>query len=259
MKSRFFSSIGDIFMPRRCLVCGTQLLHFERHICTKCLYDLPRTFFWQNDSNRMSQQFNALLQRHVQEGDLTYRAPMKYVYGVALFFYSGESSYRRITRRLKYENDIPCGQFFSKILLRYLRQCPFLADVDMAVPVPLHKRRQWKRGYNQAAVIAKVLADGMGWTYVEDLLVRKRNTRTQTQLNVEQKARNVEGAFQVNGKRWFLLEDGRPHHLVLVDDVFTTGATTYACYKALMETLFLSRTDFRKIRISLVTLGYVGN
>lgn len=254
-----FSYISDLFLPRYCLVCGRQLFHFERHICTCCLYDLPRTFFWQYRYNKMAQQFNALLQQHIQREDLIYQMPVKYVYAVALFYYTGGSSYRQITRNLKYEYDIPSGRFFSRILVRYLRQCLFFADVDLVLPVPLHRWRLWKRGYNQASIIAKELADGMGWRYCDSLLRRRHYTRTQTKLSVEHKMRNVENAFQVDPRHISILSDGRPHHLVIVDDVFTTGATTYACYKALMDEIYARNLDFRQIRISLVTLGYVGN
>ena len=117
--------------------------------------------------------------------------------------------------------------------------------MDIVIPVPLHWSRKWKRGYNQAECIAAAVAAALGVTLRTDILYRRRRTSTQTKVDVQMKTKNVMGAFEAKDN-----EDA-PAHMLLVDDLFTTGATLYACYSALRKT-------FPCARISFVTLGYVG-
>ena len=123
----------------------------------------------------------------------------------------------------------------------------------MIMPVPLHWAREWKRGYNQAEVIASALASETGVPLRTDVLKRRRRTRTQTRLDIEGKARNVAGAFSVSDDAAVIFRSGgNVRHILLVDDVFTTGSTLTACFTAL-------RTVFPPgVRISVATLGFVG-
>ena len=134
-------------------------------------------------------------------------------------------------------------------------------DVDMVIPVPLHRLRRWKRGYNQAEIIGGEVAAALGVHLRTDILVRKRRTQTQTQLSIEEKAANVAGAFEVSdgAKRVYGIAPhddssrcGMPCHILLVDDVFTTGSTLGECFRAL-------RSAFpAEVRISVATLAFVG-
>ena len=126
-------------------------------------------------------------------------------------------------------------------------------DTDMIIPVPLHWARQWKRGYNQAEVIAAAIASETGVPLRTDILKRRRRTRTQTKLDIEGKARNVAGAFCVSEDAAVIFRGGgNIRHILLVDDVFTTGSTLYACFRALRSVFPPS------VRISVATLGFVG-
>jgi predicted amidophosphoribosyltransferase len=290
----FLYAAGDLLMPRSCLVCGTRLGLRERHLCLSCAADLPFTRHWLQAHNPLADRFNAVLERH--RGD----EPMDYAYAAALLFYKGD--YRRIPQAVKYQGNLAAGRWFGAMLGRRLAAAPPFADVDLIIPVPLHWTRRWRRGYNQAEILAKAVAEAFAPTVATpsrrwpiksamtggvpvtkgapvtknvipgstgnpavcrtDLLVRTRRTRTQTRLDVEQKARNVEAAFHVPERLAWDLHVKRSgsgttprailasaRHILLIDDTFTTGATLYACYAALRP--------YTSARISVATLAAV--
>ena len=253
--TRHLSACLDMLLPRTCIVCGKKLLVNEIHICLQCGIDLPLTYFWDRTHNPMADRFNEKLQEWL-EAD-TYE---RYAYASALFFYNEESDYKNITRELKYNGNIPAGRYFARMLGKRMASCGHFRDVVMVIPVPLHWKREWSRGYNQAEVIAEEIAESLGAAMRNDILRRVRNTKTQTKLDVEGKAANVKEAFAVRDRQILLdaiasscKDGGRPGHILLVDDVFTTGSTVLACFTALRAAFPSS------VRISIATLGFVGD
>ena len=241
-------AVADLLLPRVCAVCGRKLTAGERNICLYCLSELPQTFFWERKRSPMADKFNSLIERGV-DGYLTGGRLERYAYAVALFFYDGKGDYRRITQQLKYHADLDVGRQFGGMLGQHIAEAAHFEDVDVVIPVPLHWTRRWKRGYNQAEVIASEVAGQLGVDLRTDLLKRSRRTRTQTKVDPSKKADNVRGAFAVNKQR---LQAENYRHIVLVDDVFTSGSTLHNCFLALRAELPVS------VRISVATLAYVG-
>ena len=208
--------------------------------------EMPLTYFWQQPHNPMADRFNDLMQKDIGERKEVY------AYAAALFVYRGDAPFKKIPYHIKYQGDISAGRYFGEMLGRKLVNCPHFKDVGIIIPVPLHRLRRLKRGYNQAEVIAEGLASAMGAPVRTDLLVRRKKTATQTRLNLEEKSANVKGAFTVaHDKMQAVLESGPPRHVLLIDDVFTTGSTLHSCLLALRTALPCS------VRISVATLGCV--
>ena len=238
------TALGDLIMPRECVVCGRPLALRERHLCIGCLADLPRTYFSNMPRNQLADRFNALIQRDL-DATCIFEG---YTCATSLFFYRSQTGYRLITQRLKYHSDYAAGRYFASMLGREMAASPIYSDVDAVIPVPLHWTRRWSRGHNQAEIIAEVLARNLGAEMRTDIIYRARRTRTQTRLSVEGKAYNVEGAFRIRRMRAV----PEYSHILLVDDVFTTGATLHSCHRTLRG-LFPP-----PVRISVASLACVG-
>ena len=235
-----FRALLDLMLPRRCIVCGERLNIRERHCCLACLADLPKTYYWTYEDNPMTARF-------VQSSSLTSPGTC-----AALFFYRSGSGYEHITQHLKYEYGRAAGRYFSRMLAARLREGGLFEGVDLVVPVPLHWTRKWQRGYNQAEVIAAVLARELGAPLAARAMVRARRTRTQTAVAVEEKAANVAAAFRPSRRFRRACATGIPwRHILLVDDVFTTGATLGECARTLRSALG------DDVRISAVTLACI--
>lgn len=247
-------AVADLAMPRTCVVCGRKLLLRERHICTECEIGLPLTYFAKQRDNPMAAAFNSMIQSEIESaGEEASYEPFSYA--ASLLFYSGSSPYKNIPRRLKYGRDFSEGSHFAAMLGRELTSSPLFADVDAVVPVPLHRVRKWRRGYNQAEVVAGALAKELGVPLNTALLRRVRKTKTQTRLHRSQRYANVKSAFRADCSSL-----GECRHLLLADDVFTTGATLCACERALRAALCekFGREKGSRIRISAATLSFVG-
>lgn len=226
------SAIADIAMPRVCVVCGTQLIPQEEDICMECLADMPKTRFSLSSHNPMADKFNALV-------DDTY-----YCFAAALYYYDDDAGYKNISQSLKYRRNFSAGKHFGGMLGKELAAAELFKDVDAVIPVPLHWTRKWKRGYNQAEVIGKEVARELGAALEKGELRRIKRTKTQTKLEIGEKAKNVKGAFKAEKKKEY-------RHILLIDDVYTTGSTMSACHAALRK-IYGPET-----RISAATLGYV--
>ena len=248
---RGLRAAGEILLPRQCITCGQRLLLEEKHLCLECLADLPQTYFWTMSHNPMADRFNENIQKDI-ETDEDDGLHERYAYAAALFFYHSEAQYRLIPYQIKYHGNIRAGRYFGRMLGNRLASSELFEDVDMVVPVPLHWTRKWKRGYNQAEVIAGAVAEALGALMRTDLLRRRKRTTTQTRMEVEDKRKNVAEAFVSTPSLADIAAQDGIRHLLLIDDVFTTGATLHACFVALRTVLPAS------VRISVATLGFVG-
>lgn len=209
----WIESFLSILFPRYCIVCSTILGKGEECLCISCNIGLPRTNYHLEKDNFM-------------EKLLWGRVPLEHATSY-LFYYRG-SDYRKIIHRLKYNGQEEVGRLMGAQLTTEIIGSGFFDSIDIIIPVPLHRKRLHQRGYNQSEIIARGISEITGIAVDNSLVTRKRNTGTQTQQTVFNRSENMEDAFIFSGKEEIINK-----HILLVDDVLTTGATIAACSKAL--------------------------
>lgn len=256
MRFDFLSEIAEILLPRFCAVCGQKLSKEEQHICSKCMEEMPLTYFWTLRHHDMSTTLNDRIQQLRDKDSVSYYEP--YADAAALYFY--KKGYKDISKAVKYHAELELGRYAASKLGEYLAQSNIYKDVDLVVPIPLHWMRRFKRGYNQAEVIASALARELDAPVDCRLLKRCRRTRSQARISLEERSVNVSGVFEADMQELAMtMEKLRPQHILIVDDVFTTGATLSEAQQTLRRALVASGIkEATKIRISVATLACVG-
>ena len=227
--------LRELFFPRKCVVCKKFLAEDEWDVCAACLEELPMTYQWDIVQNAAFER----LARHFEVQD-----------AASLFFFRAESDYRNILYGIKYGNRQRLAVQMGERLGRQLAASRMFRGCQAVVPVPLHPLRRWKRGYNQAELIAQGVAQAMELPVETKLLERRRNTKTQTKLHGAAKTKNVQGAFAVDLRCAADLQQQGFRHLLLIDDTLTTGSTLAACAAPLLAAGF---------RISCATLAFAGS
>ncbi|MFC3712212.1 double zinc ribbon domain-containing protein [Sphingoaurantiacus capsulatus] len=212
----------DLLLPPRCAACGT-IVDAQGSFCLKCWSDLP--FITAPMCASCGLPFETPQPESRQCGACLAKPP-RYTARAALAY---EGPAREIVLRLKHSDR----QHLAADMAGHLRRAAGeLPDDALIVPVPLHRWRLWRRGYNQAAELAKALSKATGKPLLVDVLVRHRATKSSQGLNPTQRRRNLAGAFVLNPRAKPLIA---AKCIILVDDVLTTGATANACARVLLR------------------------
>ncbi len=224
------SDIVELFYPRICAGCSTPLGTGEETLCLSCLYNLHRTHFHNNRNNPLEQIFWG-------------RVNVKYA--TALCFYHKESTLQKIIMKLKYHGEKEIGYALGKELGAELLGTEF-ETIDLLLPIPLHPKRLKKRGYNQAEIIANGIAAFLNKPVDTTSVRRVVATQTQTRKNRFDRWLNVENIFEVTQPQ---LLSGK--HLLIIDDIITTGAT--------IESLITTLNELENITCSIACIGMADN
>lgn len=225
-----WKGLKDLFYPPCCAMCEEVLTDSEQFLCAQCLASLPRTETAAHRDNRVEALFTDI---------------DKVVRGAAFCYFTPDSAFRRLIHRIKYRGKASLGEYMGEVAGKEMLGSGFFDGIDLIVPVPLHPSREKKRGYNQAECICRGLSRATGIAVDTLHLLRRRATPTQTALSVADRKRNVEHAFEVkNANEW------QGKHVLLVDDIITTGATMRSCIHEM--------TPIRGCRISVFALGLAG-
>ncbi len=204
-----------LIAPRYCTVCGCRIEQESVKICRSCREDMPRTRFALTPDNPLSQRCRDIDPR--------------IVHASALLFYRGGSPWRRLIHRFKYHGNIHLGDLFGELLGQELIQSPIYQDIDFVVAIPLHPIRHFGRGFNQCHSIGRAVAREMGVKFRLHLLRRTRYNTPQVGLKHQDRWQNTENLFGVVDAEAFANRS-----VLLIDDVFTTGATTISCAQSIL-------------------------
>lgn len=205
----------ELFFPTLCITCGDRLITQEKFLCMNCWHDLPVTNFHLNTDNKVAQLFWG-------------RAQIENA--TAFFSYKKGSKYQQLIHFIKYKGLKELGFETGWRLGLVLFNDEKFNSVDIIVPVPLHPKKQRKRGFNQSNWIGNGISEAMNKPVSAENLFRKTYTSTQTKKNRFERWQNVEGIFGVRNQDEFT---GK--HILLVDDVVTTGSTLEACVYQLLK------------------------
>ncbi|WP_248724880.1 ComF family protein [Seonamhaeicola sp. ML3] len=222
-----FKSLLNLFFPKVCYACSTLLSDNEDTICINCRHDFPVTNFHFDKDESL---------KKVLYG----RAKIEN--GTALFRFEKEGPVQRLIHGLKYRGYENIGFTLGNWLGGELKDVEAYQDIDIVIPVPLHKKKLQKRGYNQVAKFGQQIALALNANYIDNALVKITNTKSQTKKTRLARWKNSEELFAM--KNITAIEN---KHILLVDDIITTGATIEACSLVLNQA--------KNVKISVATMA----
>ncbi len=223
----FLEDLVALFYPNTCIICGENLLKEEECACRLCLYKIPKTDCFKHKKNIVSKLFWGRVQ--LQNA-------------VALYTFEKEGSVQKLIHKLKYEGGKRVGFFLGQQLGYALKESKSFSDIDYIIPIPLHPKKEKIRGYNQSKYIAKGLHEILGTKVKTRLLIRTENTDSQTRKKRFSRWENMANSFALKKVKKL-----KNTHILLVDDVVTTGATLVACAQKLLE--------IEGVKVSIATIA----
>ena len=221
-------AIRSLLFPSGCIVCGEHITRSMHGVCVHCRYDIPLTNFWKDHDNPVKELFDGIV-------------PI--VEGSSFFYFSGTSLWRTLVHRFKYGGRWKIAYEMGRWYGAELKASGLYDDIDIIVPIPLHPLKLLSRGYNQSTYLAEGIAHSMGLGVDSRSLRRHRNNPSQARRHANDRWQNVEDLFSVRRP-----ERLRNRHILLVDDVLTSGATLSSAIGAILNAV-------PDCRISVATLA----
>jgi len=227
--NRLAADVVALLFPELCNACGTHLYYGEKEICIKCLRDLPFTDFHLYADNPVAKQ-------------LWGRLPN--TNAMAMLYFRKGTKVQNLMHSLKYKDKTEVGVKLGNLLGEKLKNSNDYKDIDLIIPVPLHLNKERLRGYNQSKTIADGIAEALAVKVSSTHLLRSKSTETQTKKSRYTRFENMQSVFTVRHK-----DELENLHILLVDDVITTGATLEACGNALLN------VEIKKLSIAAVAFA----
>jgi ComF family protein len=224
----YLNDFSHLIFPHNCEGCGTDVLNDDELLCAKCAHQLPTTNFFASPDNPVEKIFYGRL---------------NLVAAASAYYFTKDSLLQHLLIQLKYKNNKDVGFYLGKMMGQMLNESERFKDVDALIPLPLNPKKEQKRGYNQAAIICDGIAAIWNKPVVKSAVVRTLFTETQTQQDRIHRWQNMEGVFAVEDEKAI-----NNKHILLVDDVVTTGATLEACGSAILK--------IANTKLSIATVAY---
>lgn len=232
MQYSLLGKIINLFFPQHCAICERPLVGSEEAICVGCSLTLPYTHTWTHpEDNDMAKMFWHII-------------PIERC--CSLFYYRSHSPSSQLLYRLKYGNEPELGRQMGRAIALEGMDVGFFEGIDAIIPIPLSASRLRSRGYNQSQMIAEGIASVTHLPVIADAVRRTIFTESQTHKNHWQRKENVEHVFQLSDS--YPTAELAGKHLLMVDDVCTTGATLISCCQQLMQ--------LENMRFSIATIGW---
>jgi len=223
-----FQSLANLFFPKLCAGCGNDLYGIEELLCIACIDKLPETNFHFHSNNPVEKIFWG-------------RLPL--VSATSHMYFTKDSLLQHLLHLFKYNGNKEIGYYFGRCMGKSLLQSNCFLHVDALIPLPLHPKKEKLRGYNQAAVLCDGIAEITRIPVLKNAIIRPLSTETQTHKNRIRRWQNIEGKFLLADRGTISNK-----HVMLIDDVVTTGATIEACGQELLQV--------DGLRLSIATLAY---
>ena len=212
---RLVDDFISLFFPNLCLACGKNNPVKKELICISCQYRLPKTQYHLEKENPFTERFWGRLKLET---------------GAALYHFFKGGRAQQLIHQLKYKEKpevaLKLGIYYGQIL----KEIPHFQEVDLIVPVPLHPRKEHQRGFNQSDQFARGLSESMEKPWLKKALKRISHSPSQTQKTRFERLKNVMSAFELDQSHKLQFK-----HILLVDDVLTTGATLESCGLKILE------------------------
>jgi ComF family protein len=212
---QLFRDVQQLFYPNICCGCGRALPQSILNLCIQCQYDLPYTNFILQRGNPVEKIFAG-------------RIPVYFAHST--FYFSQKGIIQQLIHHLKYKNNTDIGIYLGKKLGESLLLSPYTSTFDFIVPMPMHPKKKFIRGYNQAEIISTGIGEVTGVPVLNQTVIRKQFSGTQTKKKRIERWLNVENSFEVKEPEVIYNKK-----VLLVDDVITTGASMEACGKSILE------------------------
>ncbi len=218
----------NLFYPNICHICDTELYKNQNIICTNCVNELPITNFHLDNENSVKKVFYG-------------RVPIENA--TSLLIFKKKGSVQKLVHSLKYRGHKEIGVYLGKWLGAELASTASYSNIDMVIPVPLHKKKLRARGFNQVEEFGKHIAAALNIPYVDNVLLKRSFSTTQTLKTRLARWGNIEESFiLVNSEKI------KNKHILLVDDLITTGATLEACSDVILQA--------ENTKISIATMAF---
>jgi ComF family protein len=220
------ADLKDLFLPRTCQICGRTLLREEKTLCLHCIAQLPRLPHWKEENPADERLFGRF----------------RFEHGASFCFYQSGNDFARLIQAAKYKGRPWVNYDLGRLAALELQTQGWPYDIDLIVPVPIHWRRLMTRGYNQVIPVGKALSEVWNIPMDTHLLRKSEYTDSQVRHTFEERLGHVNRTFKIKHP-----EKLEGHHVLLIDDVLTSGATLSACADIL--------STIPRLRLSFLTLG----